>query len=168
MSHLSRPEFLLYHLTPHLYNPKRLPAKALKKLNLPLRRCKFFSRMPSPASSRSSTLYNSSGQSSPGQHSSGYSSGSDMHVDSPPTALRAGIAPPRLSQFIHFLPFYLPNRDSGPVGPLIDTSAWHSHVITPMWRVFASLDFYIACYSTLSHAIYNARLIRISSLRVFK
>ncbi len=96
MSHLSRPEFILYHLTPHLYNPKRLPAKALKKLNLPLRRCKFFSRMLSPASSHSSTLYNGSGPSSPGQQS-GYSSGSDMHIDSPPTALRARIAPPRPS-----------------------------------------------------------------------
>ncbi|PBK68551.1 hypothetical protein ARMSODRAFT_1019680 [Armillaria solidipes] len=51
--------------------------------------------MPSPASSHdSSTLYTGSGPSSPGQHSSGYSTGSDMNIDSPPTALRAGIAPP--------------------------------------------------------------------------
>ncbi len=34
--------------------------------------------------------------------------------------------------------FYLPNRDSGPVGPLIDTSAWHSHVIASTLRVLTS------------------------------
>ncbi len=38
-----------------------------------------------------------------------------------------------------FLPFYLPNRDSGPVGPLINTSAWHSHVIAPTLHIFASI-----------------------------
>ncbi len=43
-----------------------------------------------------------------------------------------------MSRFISFFPFYLPNRDSGPVGPLIDTSAWRSHVITPTLRIFAS------------------------------
>ncbi len=39
--------------------------------------------------------------------------------------------------------FYLPNRDSGsigPLGPLIDTNAWHSHVIAPTLRIFASLS----------------------------
>ncbi len=35
--------------------------------------------------------------------------------------------------------FYLPNRDSGPVGLLIDTNTWHSHVITPTLRLFTSI-----------------------------
>ncbi len=43
-----------------------------------------------------------------------------------------------MSRFIHFFPFYLLNHDSGPVGPLINTSAWHSHVITPTLRIFTS------------------------------
>ncbi len=34
-----------------------------------------------------------------------------------------------MSRFIFFFPFYLPNRDSGSVGPLINTTAWRSHVI---------------------------------------
>ncbi len=45
-----------------------------------------------------------------------------------------------MSRFIHFLPFYLPNRDSGPVKPLIDASAWRSHVITPTLRILASIS----------------------------
>ncbi|KAK0478070.1 hypothetical protein EDD18DRAFT_1114313 [Armillaria luteobubalina] len=91
MSQFSRPDFILYHITPHLYNPKKLPAKALKKLDLPTKRKKFFHRtMSSPSLSHGShTAFSGSGPSSPE-----YSSGSDMNIDSPPAALRAVIAPP--------------------------------------------------------------------------
>ncbi|KAK0475952.1 hypothetical protein EDD18DRAFT_1366686 [Armillaria luteobubalina] len=91
MSQFSRPDFILYHITPHLYNPKKLPAKALKKLDLPTKRKKFFHRtMSSPSSSQGShTAFSGSGPSSPE-----YLSGSDMNIDSPPAALCAVIAPP--------------------------------------------------------------------------
>ncbi|KAK0187463.1 hypothetical protein F5146DRAFT_1142491 [Armillaria mellea] len=79
--------------------------------------------MPSPTSSHSSTLYTSSGPSSPGQASSGYSSGSDMHVDSPPAALHAGIVLPRPSGGPSTPPRTAPlvqlqfnNRDRSPPG----------------------------------------------------
>ncbi len=36
-------------------------------------------------------------------------------------------------------PFYLLNHDSGPVGPFIDTNAWHSHVIASTLRILASM-----------------------------
>ncbi len=58
-----------------------------------------------------------------------------------------------MSRFIHFFSFYLPNRDSGPVRPLIDTSAWRSHVITSTLRILAS----ILCATPHSHTQFTMR-----------
>ncbi len=58
-----------------------------------------------------------------------------------------------MSRFIHFFPFYLPNRDSGPVRPLIDTSAWHSHAITSTLRILTL----ISCTTPHSHTRLTTR-----------
>ncbi len=62
-----------------------------------------------------------------------------------------------MSQFISFFPFYLPNCDSGPVGPLIDTSTWHSHVITLTLRILTLISHALLHTLTcnLQHATYT-------------
>ncbi len=57
---------------------------------------------------------------------------SDIEVDRDDVSRRETVT------IYSLFPFYLPNHDTGPVGPLIVASAWHSHVITSTLRIFAS------------------------------